>query len=99
MMTKYSTLYADTSYREYDILKADGTIDENWRRLIERFPDRFMVGSDTWVNAQWDIYRELIDLNRKWLSRFSPSIAEMIAYKNAEQLFGRKVSNDLLGKR
>lgn len=99
MMVKYSTLYADTSYREYDILNADGTIDKDWRRLIERFPDRFMVGSDTWVNAQWDIYQDLIDLNRKWLSRFSRPIAERIAYKNAERLFGRKVGRHLLGKR
>ena len=99
MMTKYSTLYADTSYREYDILKGDGTIDEDWRRVIERFPDRFMIGSDTWVNLQWDIYQDLIDMNRKWLSRFSRPVAERIAYKNAQRLFGRKVGNHLLGKR
>jgi hypothetical protein len=99
MMTRYSTLYADTSYREYDILIADGTIDKDWRRVIERFSDRFMVGSDTWVNLQWDNYEELIDMNRKWLSRFSRPIAEKIAYKNAQRLFGREIGNDLLGKR
>ena len=99
MMTKYSTLYADTSYRERDILNVDGTIDKDWRRVIERFPDRFMIGSDTLVNSQWDSYRELIDVNRKWLSQFSRPIAEMIAFKNAERLFGRKVGDHLLGKR
>ena len=99
MMERYSTLYADTSYREYDIMNADGVIDEDWRRVIERFPDRFMIGSDTWVNAQWDIYRELIEMNRRWLSRFSRPIAEKIAYKNAERLFGRKVGDHLLGGR
>ena len=50
MMMKYSTLYADTSYRELDILNIDGTISQDWRRVIEQFSDRFMVGSDTWVN-------------------------------------------------
>ena len=99
MMTKYGTLYADTSYRESDILNADGTIDEDWRRVIERFPDRFMVGSDTWVNSQWDDYQDLIAMNRKWLSRFSRSVAERIAFKNAERLFGRKVGKHLLGRR
>ena len=98
MMAKYATLYADTSYRESDILNADGTIDEDWRRVIERFPDRFMVGSDTWVNSQWDDYQDLIAMNRKWLSRFSRSVAERIAFKNAERLFGRNVGNHLLGK-
>jgi predicted TIM-barrel fold metal-dependent hydrolase len=98
MMRKYITLYADTSYRELDILNAKGTINVDWRRLIERFPDRFMVGSDTWVNGQWDNYRDLIEVNRRWLSQFSRSIAERIAYKNAERLFGREVGNHLLGK-
>jgi predicted TIM-barrel fold metal-dependent hydrolase len=99
MMTRYSTLYADTSYREYDILNADGTIDEDWRRLIERFSDRFMIGSDTWVNLQWDNYQELIGMNRRWISRFSRPIAERIAFKNAQRLFGREVGNHLLEKR
>ena len=99
MMERYSTLYADTSYREYDILTSEGTIDEDWRRVIERFSDRFMIGSDTWVNGQWDIYQELMDLNRRWLSRFSRPVAEKIAYKNAERLFDRKVGTHLLGTR
>lgn len=99
MMARYSTLYADTSYREYDILSAKGTINEDWRRVIERFSDRFMVGSDTWVNSQWDDYENLIAVNRRWLSQFSRPIAERIAFGNAERLFGREVGNHLLGKR
>lgn len=98
MMMKYSTLYADTSYRENDILKSDGTINQDWRRVIEKFSDRFMIGSDTWANNQWDEYEELIELNRKWLSQFSRPVAERIAFKNAERLFKRKVSRRLLGK-
>ena len=99
MLERYATLYADTSYREHDILRSDGTIDPDWRRVLERFSDRFMVGSDTWVNGQWDDYHHLIALNRKWLSQFPRDVAERIAFKNAERLFGRKVSKDLFGKR
>ena len=99
MMARYDSLYADTSYREGDILNRDGSIDADWRRVIERFPDRFMVGSDTWANSQWSAYRDLIEVNRQWLSRFSRAIAESVAYKNAERLFGRKVGNHLLGTR
>jgi predicted TIM-barrel fold metal-dependent hydrolase len=99
LMTAHAKLFADTSYRERDILNGDGSIDPGWRRVIERFPDRFMVGSDTWVNAQWDVYGELISINRRWLSRFPRKIAEQIAFRNAEALFGRKISPDLIGKR
>lgn len=99
MMATYPTLYADTSYREFSILNQQGTIDPAWRQVLERFPDRFMIGSDTWVNGQWDRYEEIISTNRKWLGQFSRSVAEQIAYKNAERLFGRNVENSLIGRR
>ena len=92
LMTRHKTLYADTSYREFDILTRQGTIDPAWRRVLERFSDRFMVGSDTWVNDQWSIYDQLMATHRKWLSQLSRPIAEKIAYKNAERLFKRTVN-------
>jgi len=92
MMAQHATLYADTSYREFDILSRDGGIDPDWQRVLVRFSDRFMIGSDTWVNEQWDIYGQLIATHRKWLAHLPRPIAERIAYKNAERLFGRKVS-------
>jgi len=98
-MAKYPTLYADTSYREGDILGGSNGIDPAWRDVIERFQDRLMVGTDTWVNAQWDSYSELIATNRRWLSYFPRSIAEKIAYRNAERLFKRKISSALIGQR
>jgi hypothetical protein len=99
MMETYKTLYADTSFRERDILLSAGAIDPAWRQVLERFSDRFMIGSDTWINAQWDSYEEIIAVNREWLSQFSRPIAEQIAYKNAELLFGRKVEKRLIGQR
>lgn len=98
MMTKYASLYADTSFRENDILAPGGGISPDWRQVIERFPMRFMVGTDTWVNSQWDNYNGLISLNRRWLAQFPKNIAELIAYKNAERLFGRKVTTELIGQ-
>jgi predicted TIM-barrel fold metal-dependent hydrolase len=98
MMAKHSRLYADTSYREDEILAGNG-LAPAWRKVIERFPGRFMVGTDTWINGQWANYRGLIAVNREWLSHLPRATAEMIAFRNAEALFGRKVSRELLGKR
>ena len=98
MLDKYPTLFADTSYREYDILSGN-SIDPAWLAVIKRHADRLMIGTDTWVNSQWDDYEGLIALNRAWLSKLPRSIAERIAYKNASKLFKRKISRDLLGKR
>ena len=99
MMAEFPSLYADTSFRENDILAAGDGIAPDWRQVIERFPKRFMVGTDTWVNSQWADYAGLIAINRQWLAHFPRKTAELIAYKNAERLFGRKVTLELIGKR
>lgn len=99
MFDEYAALYADTSYRENDILTADGTIAPAWLDVITRHSDRLMIGTDTWVNDQWDNYAELVDLNRRWLRKLPRKIAERIAYKNAARLFKRRISRDLLGLR
>ncbi len=99
MMDRYATLYADTSYRERDILDGSGGIDPAWRQVITKHADRFMVGSDTWVNSQWDNYEDLIKTNRDWLRHFPKAIAEKIAFGNAERLFQRKVARELVGVR
>ncbi|MCG8547166.1 MAG: amidohydrolase [Alphaproteobacteria bacterium] len=97
MFDEYPTLYADTSYRESDILTGEGTIAPAWRAVILKHADRLMVGTDTWVNSQWEKYEELVAFNRLWLARLPRDVAERIAYKNAEKLFKRKISRDLLG--
>ena len=99
MMDKYPTLYADTSYREHDILGDGKALDSAWRKMLMRHQDRFMVGSDTWVNSQWDSYDSLMTINRRWLSKLPRAVAEKIAYKNAAKLFKRDISQDLIGTR
>lgn len=98
LMAEFPDLYADTSLREYAIL-GGGDLDPIWRTIIFEFQDRLMVGSDTWINGQWDNYESIIDSNRQWLSKLPESVARKIAYQNAEKLFDRKVSMDLIGKR
>jgi len=99
MMGSYETLYADTSYRETDILRPGNTIDPAWRRVLMTYWDRFMVGTDTWVNAQWAEYEAIVQINRQWISHFPQKQAEAFAYKNAQRLFGRQVSQNLIGTR
>ncbi len=99
MMDAHSTLYADLSYREHEILGAGNGIPPEWRALLERHAGRFMVGTDTWVNEQWQNYGDLIATNRAWLAQFPRGLAEGFAFRNAEKLFGRKVDPKLIGTR
>lgn len=99
LMSEFPTLLAETSLREYLILGFRDEIDPEWKDIIFDFQDRLMVGSDTWINEQWDNYEQIIASNRRWLSLLPREVAEKIAYKNAERVFGREISMEQIGER
>ena len=45
-------------------------------------PERFVVGSDTWINARWDDYEALMQQARRWLGDLPPAVARRIAWDN-----------------
>ncbi|MEQ9693301.1 amidohydrolase family protein [Shimia sp. SDUM112013] len=99
VMEAFPTLMADTSLREYEIDTSGDGLNPEWQKIIYAFQDRLMVGSDTWVNGQWEDYAEIIASNRRWLAKLPRDVAEKIAYRNAERAFGREVTMDLIGKK
>ena len=99
LMSEFPNLLADTSLRERVILGFSGEIDPEWNDIIFDFQDRLMVGSDTWVNSQWDNYEAIIDSNRRWLSKLPRDVAEKIAFRNAERVFDRTITMDLVGQK
>jgi amidohydrolase family protein len=84
-LERFPNLVGELSFR-YDVT-SDGRLTAEWRALFERFPDRFVVGSDTWVNARWAQYDEIIAYYRQWLAQLPPAVAARIAHGNAERLF------------
>ena len=48
MLAKYPKLWGELSYRS-GITDGGGKLTAEWRGLFERYPDRFLLGSDTWV--------------------------------------------------
>lgn len=88
VMQAHPNVSAELSYREDQIL-GDGTIDPHWKRLFLDFPDRFVVGSDTWAPGRWPIYAAIIDDHRAYLKQLPRGLAEKIAYRNAERMFRR----------
>ncbi len=87
MMDRYPNLWADLSYRAQDIMPG-GEIDPEWRKVLVGHADRFMIGTDTWAVDRWHEYEGLIGEHRMWLAKLPPAVAEKIAHKNAEKLFG-----------
>jgi len=58
-----------------------------WKKLIEDYPDRFIVGIDNMYN--WAEYEDVVRAIRfGLLANLSPETAEKVAYKNAQAWFG-----------
>jgi hypothetical protein len=87
LLTRYPLLIGELSYRP-GLTDADGQLSPAWRALLTDFPTRFMVGSDTWVNARWQGYESLMADARRWLGGLPPDIARRIAWGNGAALFG-----------
>jgi hypothetical protein len=66
-----------------------GRLDPAWRDLFIRHPDRFMVGTDTWVPSRWAAYVDVQNDARIWLRQLPPDVARRLATENAESLARR----------
>ena len=89
LLERYPLLMGELSYRP-GLTCADGKLCPEWRALILQYPERFLVGSDTWVNQRWSAYDELMQGYRVWLGDLPPATAQRIAWGNAAGLFGVK---------
>ena len=89
MLDKYPKLWGELSYRG-GIVDGSGKLTPEWRTLFERYPDRFLLGSDTWIPERWAGYGEIMAGYRSWLAQLPPAVAKQIAHGNARALFAAK---------
>jgi hypothetical protein len=90
LLARYPTLMGELSYRPGLTCDA-GKLCPEWRALLLKYPTRFMIGSDTWVNQRWQYYDELMKGYRTWLGDLPPDVARKIGWDNGATLFGVKV--------
>ena len=88
LLGKYPALWGELSYRSG--IADEGKLSPEWRALFLKHPGRFLVGSDTWVNARWDKYAEMMGGYRNWLGELPREVAERVAWRNGAELFGLK---------
>lgn len=84
MFEKYDNLWADLAFRS-DHARG-GEVDTDWREAFEEFPERFMVGTDTYTPERWYYVKPHAEYSREWLNQLPRDVAENIAYKNAERM-------------
>ena len=84
MLEAYPNLWADLAFRSEHA--SGGKVMADWRRLFEAFPDRFMLGTDTYTPERWHYVQEHADWSREWLNDLPLDLRRKIAYENAERL-------------
>jgi predicted TIM-barrel fold metal-dependent hydrolase len=86
LLVRHPTLVGELSYRP-GLTDADGRLSAAWRALLVEMPERFLVGSDTWINGRWDDYEALMQQARRWLGGLPPATARRIGWDNGAALF------------
>jgi hypothetical protein len=84
-LRRHKNLWADLAFRSEH--GSGGKVPPEWRALFTEFPDRFMVGTDTFTPERWFYIVEHANWSRAWLAELPPPLAERIAWRNAEALF------------
>lgn len=87
MLARHPNLWADLAFRSEH--ESGGAVTEEWRALFERFPKRFMLGTDTFAPERWYYVEDAAADNRVWLSTLPATLAERIGAKNALELLAR----------
>jgi hypothetical protein len=86
MLRKHRNLWCDLAFRT-DHARG-GKVDPDWRAAFLEFPDRFMVGTDSFTPERWHYIGEHASWSRQWLGDLPKDVAERIAWKNGETIFG-----------
>lgn len=86
MLNKHPNLWCDLAFRTDH--GSGGKVTPEWRAVFLEFPDRFMVGTDSYTPERWPYVVEHASWSRAWLKELPADVAERIAYRNGEAVFG-----------
>lgn len=85
-LERHPSLHLDLSVRDARIAPG-GELDPAWENLLLEFPDRFLVGVDTYWTGRWFEAETVADEMRNWLAQLPDEVARAIAWDNATRLF------------
>lgn len=93
ILARNSNLMVDLSgmhfQRTPSLATETGPLDARWKALIEKMPERFLMGIDVWAPRLFEpaMLDRLMKWTRRVLGELSPSVAERVAWKNAAKLY------------
>lgn len=92
-LARYPALYLDLSVRDGRIAPA-GELAQEWRELFEQYPQRILLGVDTFSSNRWREFDRVIASTRQWLAQLPQDVAQQLARENARRLFSCYIGPD-----
>jgi len=87
-LRRYPNLSIDVSMRD-ERIAPDGIISDDWYELFVTYPDRFMIGVDTYSTERWQMLDSAVGTIRNWLAQLPDDIAVQLAFINAAKLYNK----------
>ena len=93
LLARHANLIVDLSgmhfQRTPSLASETGPLDPAWKTLIEKMPDRFVMGIDVWSPKLFEpaMLDRLMKWTRRILGELTPVVAEQVAYKNAARIY------------
>jgi len=84
MLRRHARLWVDLAFRGDHA--SGSAVDAGWRALFTEFPDRVLLGTDTFTPERWYYVGEHARWSREWLATLPAELAERIAWRNGEAL-------------
>lgn len=84
MLGKHDRLWADLAFRSE--VGSGGQLSDDWIDLFTQYPDRMMLGTDTYTPERMYFIPEHAEGARVWLDSLPSDVAEGVAWKNAYNL-------------
>ena len=86
LMEKYPKFYIELSLRE-GMTDEDDVLTTEWKALLIKYKDRFLVGMDTFKPSRWAELELIAEESRNWLNQLPEDASIAIARGNLDRLF------------
>lgn len=97
LLKTYPNLWIDLAWVVFEsYLAKDGKADPQWTALVERYPERFMIGSDK--VGHWDTYPHEMQKYYLFLDALKPETARKVAHDNYLSVLPARVRAGETGK-
>ena len=93
LLLRNPNLFVDLSGMHFQrtpaLASETGPLDPGWKALIEKMPDRFMIGVDAWAARLFEpaMLDRLFAWTRRILGELKPDVAERVGHRNAVKVY------------